>query len=247
MKDREKSQIFFNPPFCCTILTASVVGYKIGNNHGMPFSIAYLIFPLVLHRYTREALPISSKTSLAAWIEENPTIKFKFFDNLISLKPFVGEAILFGTKFGWLSYENGFINTDRKNNQINNIAFNKSDGEVRECILRARVIGKWLSNSGTTETIMGLFGVKTMSFQIMDIVLYSKKGDIRVVKLQTGALNIITGASKTGKTALIEIIDYCLGSDECYIPEGIIRRSTSWVGLRLLVDSGQVFYRKENP
>lgn len=37
---------------------------------------------------------------------------------------------------------------------------NKSEGEVRECILRARVVGKWLSNSGTTETIMGLFGVK---------------------------------------------------------------------------------------
>ena len=53
-----------------------------------------------------------------------------------------------------------------------------------------------------------------MSFQILDIVLYSKKGESRVVQLQPGALNIITGASKTGKTALIEIIDYCLGSSE---------------------------------
>ena len=86
-----------------------------------------------------------------------------------------------------------------------------------------------------------------MSFQILDIVLYSKKGESRVVKLQPGALNIITGASKTGKTALIEIIDYCLGSSECYIPEGIIRRSTSWVGLRLLVDKGEVFVARRIP
>lgn len=86
-----------------------------------------------------------------------------------------------------------------------------------------------------------------MSFQIMDIVLYNKKGESRIVKLQTGALNIITGASKTGKTALIEIIDYCLGSSECYIPEGIIRRSTSWVGLRLLVDKGEVFVARRVP
>jgi len=86
-----------------------------------------------------------------------------------------------------------------------------------------------------------------MSFQILDIVLYSKKGESRVVKLQPGALNIITGASKTGKTALIEIIDYCLGSSECYIPEGIIRRSTSWVGLRLLVDKGEVFVARRVP
>lgn len=86
-----------------------------------------------------------------------------------------------------------------------------------------------------------------MSFQILDIVLYSQKGEKRIVKLQAGALNIITGASKTGKTALIEIIDYCLGSNECYIPEGIIRRSTSWVGLRLLVENGQVFIARRVP
>ena len=150
----------FNPPFCCMILTSSIVGFKTGQELGMPFPIAYLIFPLIFHKNTREALPLSSKTSLAAWIEENPNTKFKFFDNLMALKPFVGEAILFGSKLNWLSYENGFINTTITNNQVTNIAYNKSDGEVRDCILRARVVGKWLSNSGTTETVMELFGVK---------------------------------------------------------------------------------------
>lgn len=87
-RDRKKWQIFFNPPFCCTLLTSSVVGYKTNHNQGMPFSIADFTFLLVLHKKTREALPISSKTSLAAWIEENPNIKFKFFDNLLSFKAF---------------------------------------------------------------------------------------------------------------------------------------------------------------
>lgn len=35
-------------------------------------------------------------------------------------------------------------------------------------------------------------------------------------------LNIVTGASSTGKSALIEIFDYCLGSSEDTIPEGVI-------------------------
>jgi len=86
-----------------------------------------------------------------------------------------------------------------------------------------------------------------MSFQVLDIVLYSNAGELRIINLRPGALNIITGASKTGKTALIEIIDYCLGSGECYIPEGIIRRSTSWVGLKLLVKEGQVFIARRVP
>jgi predicted AAA+ superfamily ATPase len=62
-----------------------------------------------------------------------------------------------------------------------------------------------------------------VSFQILDIILYSFNGERRILSLRPGELNIITGASKTGKTALIEIIDYCLGSDECKIPEGVIR------------------------
>ncbi|WKZ35796.1 MAG: DUF3732 domain-containing protein [Anaerolineales bacterium] len=86
-----------------------------------------------------------------------------------------------------------------------------------------------------------------MSFQILNIVLYSNKGEKRVLNLKPGELNIITGDSKTGKTALIEIIDYCLGSSECNIPEGIIRRTVSWAGLRLQVRDGEVFVARKLP
>ncbi|WP_082789528.1 AAA family ATPase [Acetobacter malorum] len=41
------------------------------------------------------------------------------------------------------------------------------------------------------------------------------------VRLEPG-LNIITGKSSTGKSALLEIFDYCLGSSEDTIPVGII-------------------------
>jgi len=86
-----------------------------------------------------------------------------------------------------------------------------------------------------------------MSFQILEIVLYGFNGQRRILSLRPGELNIITGASKTGKTALIEIIDYCLGSSECRIPEGIIRKAVEWAGLRLQVTDGQVFVARKLP
>lgn len=43
----------------------------------------------------------------------------------------------------------------------------------------------------------------------------------RTLKLSRG-LNIITGHSKTGKSALLDIIDWCLGAKESTIPKGII-------------------------
>jgi len=60
-----------------------------------------------------------------------------------------------------------------------------------------------------------------MNAYIKNIVLFSQNGAMREVPLNDG-LNIITGDSKTGKSALIEIVDYCLFSSRSTIPVGKI-------------------------
>ena len=49
-------------------------------------------------------------------------------------------------------------------------------------------------------------------FQIEKIVLWSKKIQyaFKTVDFEIEKVNIITGASRTGKSAIIPIIDYCL-------------------------------------
>lgn len=86
-----------------------------------------------------------------------------------------------------------------------------------------------------------------MSMQILDIVLYSHDGRNRVLPFKTGKVNVITGASKTGKSALIGIVDYCLGSGKCGVPDGIIRNSVSWFGVRLQLGDGQAFVARKCP
>ena len=53
------------------------------------------------------------------------------------------------------------------------------------------------------------------------ILIFGGKGEKREVSFTSG-LNIITGDSKTGKSALIEIVDYCLLASRSTIPKGII-------------------------
>jgi len=79
------------------------------------------------------------------------------------------------------------------------------------------------------------------------MILYSRSGETREIVFKLGAVNIITGSSKTGKSAVIEIIDYCLGSDESAIPEGIIRSSVAWYGLELQFDDTRMFVAREAP
>jgi len=86
-----------------------------------------------------------------------------------------------------------------------------------------------------------------MSIQILDLVLYAHDGKQRVVPLKEGSVNVITGASKTGKSALIDIVDYCFGAGECRVPVGIIRRAVSWFGVRLKLRDGQAFVARRCP
>jgi hypothetical protein len=86
-----------------------------------------------------------------------------------------------------------------------------------------------------------------VSVQIRDIVIYSHDGRRRELELHPGKVNIVTGASKSGKSALIDIVDYCFGSGECHVPEGPIRRSVAWFGLRLQLTTGQAFVARRCP
>lgn len=86
-----------------------------------------------------------------------------------------------------------------------------------------------------------------MSIQILNIVLYGHDGHQRILNLRPGAVNVITGASKTGKSALIDIVDYCLGSSECRVPAGIIRKAVAWFAVRLQLDGGQAIVARRCP
>ena len=58
---------------------------------------------------------------------------------------------------------------------------------------------------------------------------------------------MITGASRTGKSAIIPIIDYCLASSDCFIPIDTIRDNASWYGIIFQTDSEQILIARGVP
>jgi hypothetical protein len=66
------------------------------------------------------------------------------------------------------------------------------------------------------------------------IVLYSHDGrrhDVPENGFKAAGVSIIIGDSNTGKSAILEIINYCLGASECEIAD-YIKRRCSWVGIQ---------------
>ncbi len=87
-----------------------------------------------------------------------------------------------------------------------------------------------------------------MHFQILKLILWSKAGHPpRVVEFEPGMVNVISGASKTGKSAVIPIVDYCLASGKCSIPVGTIREACSWFGIVVETMEGQKLLARREP
>jgi hypothetical protein len=70
-----------------------------------------------------------------------------------------------------------------------------------------------------------------MSFRIRSVGIYSRRdGALKSVLFNREGLSIVTGRSSRGKSALLDIVDYCLLSKHCGIAKGVIRDAVSHVG-----------------
>jgi hypothetical protein len=70
-----------------------------------------------------------------------------------------------------------------------------------------------------------------MTWRIKSLVLYQRDGeDRRQLNFRLHGVNVITGNSQTGKSAVLDILNYVLMSGSCPIPKGIIRQAVSHVG-----------------
>lgn len=87
-----------------------------------------------------------------------------------------------------------------------------------------------------------------MQFQITEIILWPFSDESpEIHSLKVGVVNVVTGSSKTGKSAVIPIIDYCLASSKCAIPIGVIRKKVSWFGIRVELGGQTLLLARKNP
>lgn len=159
VRSKEEANLL-NPAFCCNCLAASLFGYSDVSKSDMPFALTFMILPIILHKPTRQILPPSTRTSMAAWLSENQSAKVLFYERLMALRPFTREAIHFGMKVNWISpVSGGLIHSSLGEKEINRISKNLTD-EVHECFMRSRFLGRWFASVGQTSTLMAFWGIR---------------------------------------------------------------------------------------
>lgn len=83
--------------------------------------------------------------------------------------------------------------------------------------------------------------------KISSIHIYSHDGKRRDLQFKVDGLNVITGRSSTGKSALSEIIEYCMGRSSFNVPEGVVRDKVAWFAVIYQFASESVLVAKPTP
>lgn len=85
-----------------------------------------------------------------------------------------------------------------------------------------------------------------MKSYIKYIGLIDNFGNCHNIDFKEG-LNIVTGRSSTGKSAIIEVFDYCFGNSDNTIPDGIITENAELYFVVIeLNNSNLVLARRQN-
>lgn len=79
-----------------------------------------------------------------------------------------------------------------------------------------------------------------MKFGIEAITVWSKKDEQRQLEFQRNKVNVLTGESHTGKSTLLDIIDYCLLAGSHKIADSIINENVAWYGITFYIN-GKLF------
>ena len=147
-----------NPAFLATLLWSCADGHRAESGRDLPYSLSFIALPTVLHRPTRTLLPSSKRTSLAAWLGAHPRALVGFAQRATALVPLVKSGLLFGCREGLLNVDHEGIQSRQRPRPMASFERQTTD-EVKDCLKRARFVGRWFAGAGQSETIMALWGV----------------------------------------------------------------------------------------
>ncbi|MFC7208850.1 hypothetical protein ACFQOZ_21145 [Comamonas endophytica] len=86
-----------------------------------------------------------------------------------------------------------------------------------------------------------------MNFGFDAITIWSRSGQQRQLKFERNRVNVLTGWSHTGKSALLDIIDYCFLASSHKLPDSVINENVGWYGLTFYINDKTYTLARRSP
>lgn len=143
-----------NPALIAAILTSAAERYESVSAKGMPWELAFIITPLVLHRGSRETLPSTRRAHIPKWVGDNPLLLSGFPERAHAMVPHVREGVRYAVNQQTISIDNG-----RFFGSLPATKRPPADGDIQSIVHAAGFLGGWFTKSESTSTIYAMFGV----------------------------------------------------------------------------------------
>lgn len=142
-----------NPAFLAAVFVASTHEFNGRAGEAMPYAYPYLIAPLLLHRQTRDALPLRSTAHLSKWVASNQVIAVGFPARAHQLRVNADEGLRFALRGSLLTIEDGGLIAPTSVRRATDL------GDARSILAKATLIGRWFAQAGRPATVFALLGV----------------------------------------------------------------------------------------
>lgn len=158
-RPRDEASLF-NPAFLGALLAQVADGHRKDSGAGLPWTLGFIALSAVLHKETREALPKSISTSMAAWTRDHALLVGALPQRASVLRPRISEALLFGLAHGLLIHEDGRLLPGQRRHRVPSDPWREPTDDFRQCASKAALFGRWCARSGMPATIYALWGAR---------------------------------------------------------------------------------------
>jgi hypothetical protein len=157
---RPKEEAYlFNPAYCAALVRLAADGYAKVQPEGLPFELAFVILPVLLHEPTRASLPRTRRTSFVAWAETKPLVRVGARDRIAGLVPTTREAVLFGAVHRMFQVRGARVVPCGRQFRVKR-SIREATADTSAAFKRAEFLGDWLARAGSSATVFALLGVQ---------------------------------------------------------------------------------------
>ena len=150
-----EQRTLLNPAFLAVLVVEVARGHAEERTTPLPFALAFLAVPLVVHEPTRETLPTIA-TSMYAWLQQRPQARVHIPPLAVEFAPPTREAIRFGARHGVLSFAaRGALAAE----PLAKASRGAQTTDLVSCREGARFIGRWLARAGDPGTVLSAWGL----------------------------------------------------------------------------------------
>jgi hypothetical protein len=147
----------FNPALVAVTIATAANQFEETSGFPMPWPLAHLVTPLVLHKPTREALPRTKATSLTKWSSDNTVLIAGFPARAKQMAPYVREGLRFGLREGTIELVGGDALRSLAEPQITP---RKTAGDLPVIYRASGMIGRVFGRAGSAASIYAALQVQ---------------------------------------------------------------------------------------